>query len=101
MGFDADRVLEKSRLVGDPQYRWSVLEEAVRRFDTFHFQYSRSLLFPPEAGLPDLWALPLLKSLGKRVFMHFRGSDVRLRSVHLARERTPTFGTSTASRTRI
>lgn len=86
MGFDADRVFEKSRLAGDPSYRWSVLEEAIRRFDVFHFQYSRSLVFPADAGLPELWDLPLLKSLGKQVFMHFRGSDVRLRSVHLARE---------------
>jgi hypothetical protein len=36
--------------------------------------------------LPALWDLPLLKFLGKRVLMHYRGSDVRLPSVHKERE---------------
>jgi len=84
--FGADRVLDRERLLTDPRHRWDVVDEAVRRFDVFHFQYGRSLLDPQAPGLPDLWDLPLLKSLGKRVVMHFRGSDVRLRSVHLARE---------------
>jgi len=84
--FGADRVLDRERLLTDPRHRWDVVDEAVRRFDVFHFQYGRSLLDPQPPGLPDLWDLPLLKSLGKRVVMHFRGSDVRLRSVHLARE---------------
>lgn len=85
-GFGADRVFDPERLLTDPRYRWHVFDTAVRSFDIFHFQYGRSLLNPQDVTVPDLWDLPLLKSLGKRVFMHFRGSDVRLRSVHLARE---------------
>jgi hypothetical protein len=85
-GFEVDRVIDRERLLSDPSLRWAVLDEAVRGFDTFHLQYGRSLLDPVAPGLPDLWDLPLLKSLGKRVFMHFRGSDVRLRSLHVQRE---------------
>lgn len=84
--FGADRVLDRERLLTDPRHRWDVVDQAVRRFDVFHFQYGRSLLDPQAPGLPDLWDLPLLRSLGKRVLMHFRGSDVRLRSAHLERE---------------
>ena len=36
--------------------------------------------------MPELWDLPLLRSLGKRVYMHWHGSDVRLPSVHAERE---------------
>lgn len=84
--FEVDRVVSQDRLLADPDYRWSVFAEAVEHFDVFHLQYGRSLLNPVGVVLPDLWDLPLLKSLGKRVFMHFRGSDVRLRSVHVQRE---------------
>ena len=84
-GFGADRVLDKARFVRDPAYRWDILDEAVESFDVFHLQYGRSLVNSNEA-LPELWDLPLLKSLGKKVLMHFRGSDVRLPSVHRERE---------------
>ena len=46
---------------------------AIRRFDVFHFFYGRSLL-------PNYLDLPLLKRLGKRVIVHFRGSDIRSES---------------------
>lgn len=85
-GFSADRTLDSERLLTDPGHRWEVFDDAVRRFDVFHLQYSRSLLAPQGVVLPELWDLPLLKSLGKQVFMHFRGSDVRLPSVHLRTE---------------
>lgn len=85
-GFQADRVVDKTRLKTDASFRWELFHEAVERFDVFHFQYGRSLLDPVGAVLPDLWDLPLLKSLGKRVFMHWRGSDVRLPSQHRQRE---------------
>ena len=81
-GFDADRVIDPDRLLADPGFRWSVLREAIDRFDVFHFQYARSLLPAMKPGIPELWDLPLLSSLGKKVVMHFRGSDVRLPSVH-------------------
>ena len=46
---------------------------------------SRSLL-PVREELPMLWDLPLLQSCGKRVLMHFRGTDVRRRQAHIKRE---------------
>ena len=85
-GFHADRVLDKDRLRTDAAHRWDVLDDAIRRFDVFHLQYGRSLLDPLDVRVPDLWDIPLLKSLGKKVFMHWRGSDVRLPSVHRQRE---------------
>lgn len=85
-GFHADKVVDKGRWITDAGYRWDIFDDAVRRFDVFHFQYASSLLIPRGQVAPDLWDIVFLKSLGKKVFMHFRGSDVRLRSVHLARE---------------
>ncbi|MGW0661393.1 hypothetical protein [Streptodolium elevatio] len=85
-GIVPDRVWDADRLLAEPEYRWQVLDHAVRNFDVFHFQYGRSLLNAHEPLLPALWDLPLLRSLGKKVFMHWHGSDVRLRSVHMERE---------------
>jgi hypothetical protein len=93
-GFDADRVIDPDRLLADTRYRWDLFDEAIRRFDIFHLQYSRSLLNPEGVVLPELWDLPLLKSLGKRVLMSFRGSDVRMPSTHLEREPDSYFASS-------
>jgi len=85
-GFHADRVIDEQRIITDPRFRWKLLKYAIDNYDVFHFQYSRSLLETIDVTLPELWDIPFLKSLGKRVFMHFRGSDVRLRSIHTQRE---------------
>jgi hypothetical protein len=85
-GFQADRVFDRDRLLTHPEYRWSMFDDAVKNFDVFHFMYSRSLLDPFDPVLPAMWDIPLLKFLGKRVFMHYRGSDVRLPSIHRQRE---------------
>lgn len=85
-GYQVDRMVDPDVYLADPRARWVVLDAAVRGFDIYHFQYARSLLTPLGDAGPELWDLPLLKSLGKKVFMHFRGSDVRLRSVHIQRE---------------
>jgi hypothetical protein len=93
-GFACDFVADQERLLVDPGYRWHVFDRAVRHFDVFHLQYGRSLLNPEGVVLPDLWDVPLLKSLGKRVFMHWRGSDLRLKSMHVIREPESYFRTS-------
>ena len=93
-GFHADKVVDKGRWITDAAYRWDIFDEAVRRFDVFHFQYAISLLIPRGQAAPDLWDVVFLKSLGKKVFMHFRGSDVRLRSMHVAREPDSYFRTA-------
>lgn len=56
---------------------FELIEEAVKRFDVFHFHFARSLVPREVDGLPALWDLPLLRALGKKVFVTFRGSDVR------------------------
>ena len=85
-GIAVDREWDSDRLLADPEYRWRALDEAVKSFDVFHFQYGRSLIDAHEPVLPQLWDIPLLRSLGKRVYMHWHGSDVRLPSAHAERE---------------
>lgn len=85
-GFQVDRVLDRERLLTDPEQRWQLLRETVERFDLFHFQYGRSLLSGLDPVLPRLWDIPLLASLGRPVVMHFRGSDIRLPSLHRSLE---------------
>ncbi len=94
LGFGADREFDRDRLLTHPDYRWSMFDEAVRGFDVFHLIYGRSLLDPVDPVLPALWDLPVLKFLGKRVLMHFRGSDVRLPSIHQQRETDSYFNDS-------
>ncbi|MCA1832141.1 MAG: hypothetical protein ABR548_01590 [Actinomycetota bacterium] len=63
---------------------FDLMVEALGRFDVFHFHFGRSLI-PRETGsIPGLWDLPLYRALGKRVFFTFHGSDVRLKSIHVA-----------------
>jgi glycosyltransferase involved in cell wall biosynthesis len=85
-GLRPDRVWDQDRLLAEPDYRWQVLDEAVRGFDVFHFQYGRGLIDAHEPVMPEMWDLPLLRSLNKRVYMHWHGSDVRLPSIHAERE---------------
>lgn len=48
---------------------------AIWKYDVFHFHFGNSLLL--------LWNydLPLLKALGKKMVMHYRGSDIRRKSI--------------------
>ena len=48
-------------------------KQAIRDYDIFHFFFGRSLM-------PRNLDLPLLKRLGKKIFVHFRGSDIRSRT---------------------
>jgi glycosyltransferase involved in cell wall biosynthesis len=52
----------------------SFFEEAVKRFDVFHFHFGQTFF-------PDGSDLPYLKQKGKKVVVQHRGSDVRRLSV--------------------
>lgn len=66
---------------------FGVLQAALAEgFDVFHFQTSRTLL-PARGGMPQMWELPLLRALGKRVVFSFHGSDIRKASHHAAEDR--------------
>lgn len=43
----------------------------ARHFDVFHFYFGQSLT------MSKLWDIPLLKRLGKKVFLYFCGCDIR------------------------
>lgn len=86
--------------------RFALLARAVRHFDVIHFNFGRTIMPPWQGwgtargrGLPRwvepgvdaylraLWMkdLPLLRALGKRLFITYQGDDVRQGDV-LARE---------------
>lgn len=77
--FPCDRMLDATKASG--QLYWSLLAEAIERFEVIHFHYSYSLFWRSREGLPLYWDLPILKALGKKVFYTFHGSDVRLKSL--------------------
>lgn len=61
-------------------------EQNLVKFNTFHY-HVRPLLFNKDFGFPSGFDLILLKAMGKRVFYHFRGSEIRLASIF--KEATP------------
>lgn len=61
-------------------------EQNLVKFNTFHY-HIRPLLFNKDFGFPSGFDLILLKAMGKRVFYHFRGSEIRLASIF--KEATP------------
>lgn len=79
-GFPTDRIFEVGANLRD---YLDVLEEALDRdFDVFHFHTTRTLV-PSKGGLPQMWDLPVLRALGKRVIFSFHGSDIRRASHHI------------------
>lgn len=54
--------------------RKAFFEEAVQKYDIFHFHFGETLL-------ADKSDLKLLKDMGKKLIMHHNGSDARLLSV--------------------
>jgi glycosyltransferase involved in cell wall biosynthesis len=81
-GFPADRVLPYE--TKDPRAVWEAVREAVDRFDVLHFHFAQTLVPLGWGGLPAFWDLPLYRALGKRVFVTFHGTDVRVRRIHEA-----------------
>jgi len=55
-------------------------QQDIGSFTTYHF-HVRPLLYDKYFSFPTGFDLVLLKAMGKRVFFHFRGSEVRLNSV--------------------
>jgi len=79
--FSADRVIEHGE---GPDSYLRVLEEALALdLDVVHFHFARSLI-PAASKLPWFWDLPVWRARGTRIVFTFHGSDVRLRSHHLA-----------------
>lgn len=67
-----------------PREMGEVFKSLAEGFDIFHFHGRPFFYNPTEAELPVGYDLLLLKAMGKRVFVHFRGSEVRLRSRFMA-----------------
>lgn len=79
--FSADRHVPVPR---DVRSALALVTEALdERFDVVHLHFARSLV-SLAAGLPWFWDLQVWHASGARVVMTFHGSDVRLRSHHLA-----------------
>lgn len=51
------------------------------QFDVFHFHARSFSSIWPDQGFPSLLDLLMLKAEGKKVFFHFRGSEIRLAEV--------------------
>lgn len=84
-GFPNDRALQYPP--EDPADVWRLVNEALERFDVFHFHYARSLVPYQMNAIPGLWDLPLYREARKPVYFTFHGSDVRRRSLHLELDR--------------
>jgi hypothetical protein len=72
-GRPSDRVLDLDRSDGRPT--WEAVQEAADRFDVVHFHFGHTFV-PRNGVLPPYWDLPLLRSLGLRVYFTFHGSDM-------------------------
>lgn len=80
-GFPKDRRIDI--YAGDTRLIWDAFADAVGRFDVFHFNFGRSFFTSPWpiGAVPPFWDLPVLRSLGKKVFFTFHGTDCRTRRV--------------------
>ncbi len=80
-GYRADRSIDVS--AGPAAYVRTLVEAIDSGFDVVHFHFARSLV-PADGFLPWNWDLPLWRALGVTVVFTFHGTDIRLRSHHLA-----------------
>ena len=93
-GYEADRILAPTAIgrLELERRRWAFLARALRDFDVFHFNAGSSLAPHCEprrnptarqraydwyASVLELRDLPLMRRLGKAIFVTFQGSDVR------------------------
>lgn len=83
-GFSADRVFEHGE--GPDSYLHALEDALALDLDVVHFHFARSLI-PALSKLPWYWDLPVWRARGTRIVFTFHGSDVRLKSHHLADDR--------------
>lgn len=83
-GFSADRVFEHGE--GPDSYLRALDDGLAFDPDVVHFHFARSLI-PVSSKLPWFWDLPVWRARGTRIVFTFHGSDVRLKSQHLAEDR--------------
>lgn len=82
-GFRVDREY-KPTSVGD---YLSIFNQSLNEhFDVYHFHTARSLM-PAREGAPQMWDLPILRALGKKILVSFHGSDIRRASHHIDDDR--------------
>lgn len=80
-GYPTDRTIDVSS--GPAAVMEAVVEALQGNYDVVHFHFARSLV-PQRNFLPWFWDLPVWRSLGVTVVFTFHGTDVRLRSHHVA-----------------
>lgn len=80
-GYPVDRTVDISG--GSPAILRALGEAIDRDFDVVHFHFAQSLV-PHRRFLPWFWDLPVWRSLGVKVVFTFHGSDIRLKSHHIA-----------------
>ena len=77
--FPCDRTIDVSE--SNQREVWRHFMDAIERFDVFHFHFGQSFFPHGWAGMPPLWDVPVLRMLGKKVFVSYWGSDARRRKV--------------------
>ena len=80
-GYPADVDLKFRKIVtlGRERRRWRFLTDAMKKYDIFHFNFTKSLIDYPYLMLHHM-ELPLLKKNKKKIFFTVQGCDVRLKT---------------------
>ena len=81
-GYEVDRTIPLDTEARDPSVFWQTFQEAIERFDVFHFHFARTFFPNDWGGLPPFWDLPIYRILGKKVYFTFHGTDIRIRRIH-------------------
>lgn len=78
-GRPSDRMLALDRADGRPT--WDAVRDVAERFDIVHFHFGHTFV-PRNGALPPYWDVPVLRSLGLRLYFTFHGSDIRMGRIH-------------------
>lgn len=76
--YQADFILE--RVPNDLASASQIVKDLMSKYDIFHF-HARPLLFSAHYPFPTGMDMLLLRAAGKKVFIHYHGSEARLASV--------------------